>query len=195
MYESKYDDDKGSKEKEERENINNDKQEDKEKFAPSLTSTKGDKTRDFSPKLNGEDKKERAFKPTLEDPKETKNDSFKPKLNSNTNKEDKNFTPSLETPEKQERSFKPELNIHLDPEESLNSISKLSPKFREYFDHAKNLGKDKVPNFYPNRGTRITNKFTNWIKENENDPIKVKDILNQAEHINCLLYTSPSPRD
>lgn len=188
MYESKYNDEKESKEKEERKDIYNDKQEEKEKFSPSLTSPKEDKTRDFSPKLTGDDKKERAFKPSLDNPKEAEDTKFKPKLDSDTKSKENNFTPSLEMPEKKERSFKPDLKsnetIHENMEKSLNSISKLSPKFLEYINHTKNLGKDKIPNLYPNRGTRITNKFTNWIKEKEIDPFKLKSILNQVERIN-----------
>ena len=184
VYDSKFDDDKGSKEKEEQKSSSKDSKEDKQKFSPSLTSPKEDKTRNFAPKLAETDKKDGSFKPSLSDSKEAKNDAFKPKLNPEPKNSEKSFTPSLEMPGKREKRFKPVLNDASNIEEIRNSLSRLSSKFIEYNNYAKNLGKDKVPNLYPNRGTRITNKFTNWIEENENDPIKVKEILNQVEGIN-----------
>ncbi len=187
MYESKYNDEKESKEKEERKDIYNDKQEEKEKFTPSLTSPKENKTRDFSPKLTGDDKKERAFKPSLDNPKEAEDTKFKPKLDSDTKSKENNFTPSLEMPEKKERAFKPALNFkeknELYPNEN-TLISNLSPKLVEYVNYAKNMGKDKIPNPYPNRGIRITDKFKEWIKQNESDPSKIKNWLKQVENIN-----------
>jgi len=110
VYDSKFDDDKGSKEKEEQKSSSKDSKENKQKFFPSLTSPKEDKTRNFAPKLAETDKKDGSFKPTLSDSKEAKNDAFKPKLNPEPKNSEKSFTPSLEMPEKRERGFNPKLN-------------------------------------------------------------------------------------
>ena len=65
-----------------------------------------------------------------------------------------------------------------------NHISEFSPKFLEYIKYTTKRGKIKFPNSYPNRGIRITNKFKDWIKNNEIDPFKTKKYLAQIEQIN-----------
>jgi hypothetical protein len=179
---------KDSKEKEERADIYKDetKENEKVKFEPSLTSPKEEKTKTFSPKLTKSDIEVKRFKPTLENPKESKS-HFKPSLDSDSKEKVKNFTPIQEKPEKNERSIKPTLSIKEKNQlisKDNASIPKLSPKLVEYAKYAKNVGKDKLPNPYPNRGIRITDKFKNWIKQNESDPSTIKNLLNQVENIN-----------
>ncbi len=179
---------KESKEKEEQADIYKDKtkKDEERKVTPSLTSSKEEKTKNFTPKLTETDKNEKRFKPALDPPKESKN-RFKPTLGSDVKVKEKKFTPTLEIPEKKERAFKPTLIFkekkELVPKENA-LISNLSPKLVEYAKYAKNVGKDKLPNPYPNRGIRITNKFKNWIKQNEADPSTIKNLLNQVENIN-----------
>jgi len=179
---------KESKEKEEQADIYKDEtKEDKEKkITPSLTNSKEEKTRIFTPKLTETDKNEKRFKPALEQPKKSES-RYKPTLNSNVKVKEKNFNPTLEKLEKKERAFKPTLNFkeknEIIPKEN-TLVSNLSPKFVEYVNHAKKVGKDKIPNPYPNRGVRITDKFKEWIKQNESDPSKIKNLLNQVKNIN-----------
>jgi len=180
---------KDSKEKEERTDIYKEektKENDKAKFTPSLTSSKEEKPTKFAPKLTETDKNEKRFKTVIEHPKET-NSRYKPTLDSDVKVKEKRFTPTLEIQKKKERAFKPTLipkkKKELVPNENA-LISNLSPKLVEYANYAKNIGKNKIPNPYPNRGTRITDKFKEWIKKNESDPSKIKNLLNQVENIN-----------
>lgn len=64
---------------------------------------------------------------------------------------------------------------------SYDKVSKLSHKFLEYKKYATN---EQLPNVFPNRAARITNKFIDWIKDTESDPTKAKEYLNQVKQIN-----------
>jgi len=181
---------KESKEKEEQADIYKDEEKSenskKVKFEPSLTSPKEEKTRTFSPKLTKSGSEVKKFKPTLENPKKSKS-QFKPSLDSDSKEKVKNFKPIHEKPEKIERLFKPTLSIKEKNQlisEDNALIQKLSPKLVEYANYAKSMGKDMIPNPYPNRGIRITDKFKNWIKQNETDPATINNLLNQVENIN-----------
>ena len=103
---------KESKEKEEQADIYKDKtKEDEEgKVAPSLTNSKGEKTKTFTPKLTETDKDEKRFKPALEQPKESEA-RYKPTLDSKVKVKERNFNPTLEKLEKKESAFKPTLNF------------------------------------------------------------------------------------
>jgi len=179
---------KESKEKEEQADIYKDKtkKDEERKVTPSLTNSKEEKTRSFTPELTETDKNEKRFKTVLEHPKES-GSRYKPTLDSIVKVKEKRFTPTLEIPKKKERAFKPTLipkeKKELVPNEN-TLISNLSPKLVEYANYAKIMGKEKIPNPYPNRGTRITDKFKEWIKNNESDPSKIKNLLNQVENIN-----------
>lgn len=183
---------KDSKEKEERTDIYKEektKENEKAKFTPSLTSSKEEKATIFVPKLTSDETniKKNSFTPSNEPSKKEKTRIFTPNTIADPKKKPRNFSPTLEIPEKKERAFKPTLipkeKKELVPNENA-LISNLSPKLVEYANYAKNMGKDKIPNPYPNRGTRITDKFKNWIKQNEADPSTIKNLLNQVENIN-----------
>ncbi|MFW9948470.1 MAG: hypothetical protein ACFFDX_16715, partial [Candidatus Odinarchaeota archaeon] len=174
------------------------------RFVPSLEKTNKDKKRTFTPSLTPEPKQKRTkFTPTMELSKEPTQKRFTPTLTSDPTKKRRNFTPSLEMTEKEERTFFPTLTLTDDKKlhqkqdnpykkeminKILNQISELTPKFLEYIQYAKKMGKQKIPNPYPNRGIRITEKFKDWIKTNEIDPLKAKEYLNQIEHINNNKY-------
>ena len=195
---------KEAKEKKDNSDIYKDKSQKVNRFVPSLEKIKEDKKRKFIPSLSPEPKQKRTnFTPTNEVSKETKQKCFTPTLNIDTNKKQRNFTPSLEMSEKKERKFFPTLNLTNDKKlhekqeniykkeminKILNHISELSPQFLEYIKYAKKRGKENIPNFYPNRGIRITDKFKDWIKTNEIDPFKAKQYLSQIEQINNNKY-------
>ncbi|MFX1586376.1 MAG: hypothetical protein ACFFDL_17710 [Promethearchaeota archaeon] len=207
MYEDEYKHSKSGKEGKEKDDtsdIYQEKSQEVKKFAPSLEKTDQDKKRAFTPSLTPEPKQKRAnFSPSMEPPKESKQKRFTLTLTIDPNKKRRNFTPSLEMSEKKERKFFPTLNLTDDKKlhekqediynteminKIFNHISELTPKFIEYMQFAKKRGKENVPNLYPNRGIRITDKFKNWIKTNEIDPFKAKQYLSQIEQVNNYKY-------
>ncbi|MFX1268967.1 MAG: hypothetical protein ACFFAK_13490 [Promethearchaeota archaeon] len=195
---------KGGKEKDDTSDIYREKSQEVKRFVPSLEKTNKDKKRTFTPSLTPEPKQKRSdFTPSMELPKESNKRTFTPALTSDPNKKRRNFTPSLEMSEKKERTFFPTLTLtddkklHEKQEKLYNKeiinkilphISELSPKFLEYIQYAQKRGKETVPNPYPNRGTRITDKFKDWIKMNEVNPFEAKQYLSQIEQINSNKY-------
>jgi hypothetical protein len=191
---------KEGKEKAKTSDIYQEKAQEVKRFVPSLEKTNEDKKRTFTPSLTPEPKQKRNnFTPSMETTKEPKKRTFTPTLNADTNKKRSNFTPTLEMSEKKGRTFFPTLTLtnnkklHEKQEnlykkeminKILNRIAELTPKFLEYIQYAKKRGKENVPNPYPNRGIRITDKFKDWIKTNEIDPFKTKQYLSQIEQIN-----------
>jgi hypothetical protein len=184
-------DSKDSKENEKGTDIYKDKSTNNEKvkFTPSLTSSKEEKTTEFTPKLTSDEpnKKRNSFTPSNELTKIEKSKNFISSLTTDSEKKTRDFSPTLKLEKDENKNFKPALNVkeNLIPSDKLyNSISTLSPKFLDYVKYAKKIGKEKLPNSYPNRGTRITNKFKDWIKNYETDPILAKNILTQIKQIN-----------
>ncbi|MFX1297544.1 MAG: hypothetical protein ACFFD2_22165, partial [Promethearchaeota archaeon] len=195
---------KEGKEKEDKSDIYKEKTEKAHRFVPSLVKTTEDKTRTFTPSLTPEPKQKRNnFTPSMELPKKPEQKRFTPTLTSDPTKKRRNFTPSLEMTEKKERTFFPTLTLTDDKKfqekqenvhntevinRILTHISELSPKFLEYIQYAQKRGKENVPNPYPNRGTRITDKFKDWIKMNEVDSSQRKQLLKQINEINKNKY-------
>lgn len=104
---------KDSKEKEERTDIYEEKtkENEKEKFTPSLTSSKEEKATSFAPKLTSDETniKKNSFSPTNEPSKKEKTRNFTPNTIADPKKKPRNFSPTLELKENTGKKIKPDL--------------------------------------------------------------------------------------